>query len=145
MPIAVAPPATTASTKTSGKYVRWGLLGIVALAGILLGLLAANWPFTRQAIIERLEQVSSTRVEIRGFQKTFFPYPGCIAEEVTFRSIASANGPKAQDPVITIRRLTIESTFFGLLSKPGRIKSIVADPWQGSAWSAQDSTQILQI
>lgn len=127
MPIAVAPPETTATTKTRGRYVRWGLLGTVALAAILLGLLAANWPFTREGMIKRLEQASSTRVEMRGFHKTFFPYPGCIAEEVTFRPITSGNGPEAQAPIITIRRLTIESTFFGLLSKPGRIRSIVAD------------------
>lgn len=97
------------------------------MAGILLGLLAANWPFTREAMIKRLEQGSSTRVEMRGFRSTFFPYPGCIADEVTFHPIASTSGPGASDPVITIRRLTIESTFLGMLSKPGRIRSIVAD------------------
>src|SRR5215467_12098423 len=127
MPIATAPPETAATTKVRAKCVRWGLAGVVALAGILLGLLAANWPFTREAMIKRLEQASSTRVEMRGFQSTFFPYPGCIADEVTFRPIASANEPKSQAPVITIRRLVIESTFFGLLSKPERIRSIVAD------------------
>jgi hypothetical protein len=127
MPIATAPPETTATTKIRGKYLRWGLAGVVALAGILLGLLAANWPFTREAMIKRLEQASSTRVEMRGFQSTFFPYPGCIAEEVTFRPIASASGAKPQAPVIAIRRLTIESTFLGLLGKPGRIRSMVAD------------------
>src|SRR5437764_10467209 len=109
MPIAVSPPETTARTKTRSRYVRWGLAGIVALAGILLGWLAANWPFTQAAMIKRLEQASSTRVEMQGFRSTFFPYPGCIADEVTFRPIASMNGLKFQDPVITIRRLTIES------------------------------------
>jgi len=127
MPIATAPPVTAATTKTRGKYVRWGLAGVVALAGILLGLQAANWPFTREAMIKRLEQASSTHVEMRGFHSTFFPYPGCIADEVTFRPIASTSGPKPQDPVIAIRRLTIESTFLGLFRKPGRIKSIAAD------------------
>ena len=127
MPIATAPPETKPTTKTRGKYVRWALAGVVALTGILLGLLAANWPFTREAMIKRLEQASSTRVEMRGFRSTFFPFPGCIADEVTFRPIASANGPKPQDPVIAIRRLTIESTFLGLFRKPGRIRSIVAD------------------
>jgi|SRR5579864_192288 len=127
MPIATAPLETTITAKTRVKYVRWGLAGIVALAGILLGLLAANWPFTREGMIKRLEQASSTRVEMRGFRSTFFPYPGCIAEDVTFRLIAAANGPKSQDPVIIIHRLTIESTFFGLFSKPVRIRSIVAD------------------
>src|SRR5215831_1886243 len=127
MPIATAPPETAATTKVRAKCVRWGLAGVVALAGILLGLLAANWPFTREAMIKRLEQASSTRVEMRGFRSTFFPYPGCIADEVTFRPIASTSGPKLQDPVITIRRLTIESTFLGLFRKPGRIMRIVAD------------------
>jgi hypothetical protein len=127
MPIATAPPETTARVKRPRKYVLWGLLGVAALAGILLGLLAANWPFTREAMIKRLEQASSTRVEMLGFQSTFFPYPGCVAEEVTFSPIPPTNGPKPQVPVISIRRLAIESTFFGLFSKPGRIKSIVAD------------------
>src|SRR5579864_1610172 len=104
MPIATAPPERAATTKTRGKYVLWGLLGVAALAGISLGLLAANWPFTREGMIKRLEQASSTRVEMRGFRSTFFPYPGCVAEEVTFSPIASANGPKAQVPIIIIRR-----------------------------------------
>ena len=90
-------------------------------------MLAVNWPFTREGMIKRLEQASSTRVEMRGFRSTFFPYPGCIAEEVTFRRIAPAAGAEAQEPIITIRRLAIESTFFGLFSKPARIKSIAAD------------------
>src|SRR6478609_6073281 len=107
MPIASAPLQTTARARSPlRKYVLWGLLGIGALAGILLGLLAANWPFTREAMIKRLEQASSTRVEMRGFHSTFFPYPGCIADEVTFRPIASTSGLTSQDPVITIRRLT---------------------------------------
>lgn len=127
MPVGNAPPATTTKVKSPVKYVLWGLLGVAALAGILLGLLAANWPFTREAMIKRLEQGSSTRVEMRGFQSTFFPYPGCIAEEVTFRPIASSAGTKSQGPIITIRRLAIESTFFGLFSKPARIRSIAAD------------------
>lgn len=127
MPTATAPPETTARTTTRGKYVRWGLAGLVALVGILLGLLAANWPFTREAMIKRLEQASSTRVEMRGFRSTFFPFPGCIADDVTFRPISSTNGPTSQDHVITIRRLTIESTLMGLFRKPGRIRSIVAE------------------
>src|ERR1051326_5595067 len=127
MATATVPPETTARAKTRGKYVRCGLAGIVALAGILLGLLAANWPFTREAMIKRMEQASSTRVEMRGFRSTFFPYPGCIADEVTFHPIVSMNGARPSDPVITISRLTIETTFFGLLSKPGKIRSMVAD------------------
>jgi hypothetical protein len=127
MPIASAPPEEKARVKLPIKYIRWVLLGVAALAGILLCLLATNWPFTREAMIKRLERASSERVEMRGFKSTFFPYPGCIAEEVVFRPAAPGAGSRPQDPVITIRRLTIQSTFLGLLSKPGRIRSIVAD------------------
>ena len=36
-------------------------------------------------------------------------------------------GQKPAEPIITIRKFTIESTFSGLLSKPGRIRRIIAD------------------
>lgn len=75
----------------------------------------------------RLERASSAQVEMRGFHSTYFPFPGCVAEDVVFREKGSAPGQKAPDPIITIRKLTIESTFSGLLSKPGRIRRIIAD------------------
>ena len=78
-------------------------------------------------MIKRLERASSAQVEIHGFHSTYFPFPGCVAEDVVFREKTSAPGQKAPEPVITIRKLTIESTFSGLLSKPGRIRRIIAD------------------
>src|SRR5882757_2483944 len=89
--------------------------------------MAAKWPFTREAMTKRLERASSAQVEMRGFHSTYFPFPGCVAEDVVFREKASVAGQKPADPIITIRKLTIESTFSGLLSKPGRIRRIIAD------------------
>lgn len=76
---------------------------------------------------KRLERASSAQVEMRGFHSTYFPFPGCVIDDVVFRQKTSAPGQKPGDPFLTIRKLTIESTFAGLLSKPGRIRKIIAD------------------
>ena len=76
---------------------------------------------------KRLERASSAQVEMRGFHSTYFPFPGCVAEDVVFRQKSSAPDKSRSEPIITIRKLTIESTFSGLLSKPGRIRRIIAD------------------
>ena len=79
-------------------------------------------------MIKRLEKASSAKVEMRGFHSTYFPHPGCVAEEVVFLPAAASSGAAhSTAPIITIRKLTIESTLFGLLSKPHRIKRIIAD------------------
>src|SRR3977135_2834138 len=114
MPTEVAPPEKRVETKAPVKKLRWILLAGAAFAVVLLGRLAAKWPFAREAMTRRLEHASSTRVEMRGFRSTYFPYPGCVAEEVVFRPKTAATGTtKAPDPIITIRKLTIESTITG--------------------------------
>ncbi len=97
-------------------------------------------------MIKRLERASSAQVEMRGFHGTYFPFPGCIAEDVVFREKVPAVGQKQPEPIITIRKLTIESTFSGLLSKPGRIRRIIADglriqvPHEGANLHSQASS-----
>jgi hypothetical protein len=127
MPTEVAPPEQRVRTKRPTKKLLWIVLAGAVCAVILLSVLAAKWPFTREAMIKRLEHASSARVEMGGFRSTYFPYPGCVAENVVFRPKTPATGSNPADPIITIRKLTIESTFSGLLSKPGRIKTIIAD------------------
>jgi hypothetical protein len=126
-PTEVAVPEKTSATRAPAQKFRWILLGVSILAIVFLAIMAAKWPFTRQAMIKRLERASSAQVEIRGFRSTYFPFPGCIADDVVFRQKTSAPGRRPSDPIITIRELTIESTFSGLLSKPGRIRRIIAD------------------
>ncbi|HEU4415241.1 MAG TPA: hypothetical protein VFT65_10705, partial [Candidatus Angelobacter sp.] len=105
-----------------GKKVFWALLAVFVLCiGGMLVLLAVNWPFTREAMTKQLEHASSTKVEVRGFRSTYFPYPGCVLEGVTFRPAAVA-GAKPGEPIISIRRLTIESTFAGLFRKTKTIR-----------------------
>jgi hypothetical protein len=126
MPTEVASAEKTA-TKTPAQKFRWVLLAVSVCAVVFLGIMAAKWPFTREAMTKRLERASSAQVEMRGFHSIYFPFPGCVAEDVVFRSKTSVAGQKPPDPIITIRKLTIESTLSGLLSKPGRIRRIIAD------------------
>jgi hypothetical protein len=127
MPTEVAPPEQKITTKQYAKKLYWIPLAGAVCAVIFLSVLAAKWPFTREAMIKRLEHASSARVEMGGFRSTYFPYPGCVAENVVFLAKTPATGTNPADPIITIRKLTIESTLYGLLSKPGRIKRIIAD------------------
>ena len=115
-PTEVALPEKTAATRAPAQWFRWILLAVSICAVIFLAIMAAKWPFTREAMTKRLERASSAQVDIRGFHSTYFPFPGCIAEDVVFREKGSAPGQKPSAPIITIRKLTIESTFSGLLS-----------------------------
>jgi hypothetical protein len=127
MPTEIAPSEKRVESRTAARKLLWILPGIAVCAAIAVILVAIHWPFTRDGMTKRLEQASSARVEMRGFRSTYFPFPGCVAEDVVFHAVGPAAGPKADDPIISIRKLTIESTVLGLLSKPGRIRSIVAE------------------
>jgi len=126
MPTEVVSPKKI-TTRAPAQRFFWILLAVSICAVVFLGIMAAKWPFTREAMTKRLERASSAQVEMRGFHSTYFPFPGCVAEDVVFREKSSVAGQKPADPIITIRKLTIESTLSGLLSKPGRIRRIIAD------------------
>ena len=125
MSTVLASPEKNKARRAPAQRFRWILLGVSICAVVFLAIMAAKWPFTRQAMTKRLERASSAQVEMRGFHSTYFPFPGCVADDVVFRQ-KTASGQKPGDPFLTIRKLTIESTFAGLLSKPGRIRRIVA-------------------
>ena len=127
MSTVLASPEKTNATRAPAQRFRWILLAVSILAVVFLAIMAAKWPFTREAMTKRLERASSAQVEMRGFHSTYFPFPGCVIDDVVFRQKTSAPGQRPAEPIITIRKLTIESTFAGLLSKPGRIKRVIAD------------------
>lgn len=85
---------------------------IVFLGGlaILFVVLAWKWPFTQQAVIAPLQDQLGSVVQIGSFRQTYFPHPGCVADNVTFRRNATAPA------LITIQKLTIVGSYHGLLS-----------------------------
>ena len=106
--------STVSVPRPQPSRTRWRralLVVILCLAGLLLMtavILAAKWPFTRAALTQSLEQETQAQVQIGGLREIYFPHPGCIAQNVTMQRDAAS-------PKLTVRRLTIAGSYFGLL------------------------------
>lgn len=81
---------------------------LVAISYIIFVIL--NWPFTQQALIDVLQERSVRSVTIDHFYRTYWP-PGCVAEGISFLHRKHKN----KQPLITIRKLVIKSTYPRLL------------------------------
>ncbi len=96
------------------SLVKWAL--ILAAAVVAVGFAATfcvgAWAFRQARVLEELREVSDSQVQAAGFHRTYFPGPGCILENVTF-----VHGPNTTQPLITIERLTVQSTYFGILRR----------------------------
>src|SRR5579863_9413455 len=80
-----ANPAPPLRTK---RYVRWlvtAFVIVLVVVGIGLILIATHWPFTEKAVLADLQGRIADTVRIGSFRKQYFPYPGCVAEDVTFQ------------------------------------------------------------
>jgi hypothetical protein len=125
MPLATATPANAAQMR-SGRRRRLGKLAILAVivaAAALCAfalLLSRKWPFAQAAVLQNLQEASDSQVQFRTFHETFFPSPGCILEGLVFH-----HEPGETKPLITIRKLTIQGSYVGLLSR--RVSRIIAE------------------
>ena len=96
------------------KKRKWPLIAASVFFLLLLvdlGVLASQWPFTKQAVIKSLQKASDARVEIGRFRGIFFPYPGCVAEDVV---IHHPDDPSGQ-PLLTISTLTVQADYSRLV------------------------------
>jgi hypothetical protein len=101
---------------------RWWLVAgfvLVALVAGDLSYVALNWPFKEQSIIDALQEATLRTVTIGHFHKTFFP-PGCVAEQVQFEHRVHKNNP----PIISIRTLTINGSYWGLMTGQYRLSLV---------------------
>ncbi len=87
------------------------LLAALAILGFVV-VLASKWPFTRSKVTADLEGALHARVQIGKFHQTWLP-PGGVAEDVTF----TGNGTPSNSAPITVRKLTIRSSFHGLFTR----------------------------
>jgi hypothetical protein len=106
----------------SRRLIRW-LAIVVACAASLIAIaiivLALNWPFTRQALLDIMQERSVRTVTIDRFHVTYFP-PGCIAEGISFLHRKHKDKP----PLITIARLEVKGSYWGMLSLHKRLSSV---------------------
>jgi hypothetical protein len=82
-----------------------------AALGVATLLRSRFWPFEQKPVIQNLQEASDSQVQVRAFHRTYFPYPGCILDGVVF-----VHGTNAAKPLITIEKLTIRSTYLGILA-----------------------------
>ncbi len=95
------------------------ILACAALGATMFGL-SREWPFSEFQVLKNLREASDSQVQIHAFHQTYFPAPGCILEEVSFR-----HGSAETRPLITMVRLTIRGSYLGLLSH--RVSRITAE------------------
>lgn len=103
----------------SRKWLVIALVLAIALAGIGLLALAINWPFTQQALIDVLQERTVRSVTVGRFHITYFP-PGCVAERIQFLHRKHKN----KQPLITIDKLIIRSSYWGLIAPHKRLSSV---------------------
>jgi hypothetical protein len=98
---------------------RWVILGagVFALGAVVYcAVLALNWPFKKQAIVDVLEERSARHVVIDRFSRTYFP-PGCVAERIKFlRSIH-----KEREPLISVDKVVMTITYSRILMLQRRL------------------------
>lgn len=105
--------AATASASHRG-HRRLAIAVAVLLACLLVGGIVASlkWPFTQTAILQALKQETGGEVKVGSFHQMYWPKPGCIAENVSFRHSGDTNG----QPYLSIQSLKILGTYHGLLT-----------------------------
>ena len=113
------------AAKRRRNRIAVAVLGI-ALATVLLGgiVLALHWPFSKERITQSLQQAFPVTVTFDKFHSTYFPHPGCVAENVVFRRLGrSADLP----PIATIERLTFAAHYSELFLRPGYLARVITD------------------
>jgi hypothetical protein len=112
------------------RFIPAMLLFILVAASVILCIF---WPLRRAQVLKQLQEASQSKVQFADFHGTYFPRPGCLLEKVTFRLTSGQDSP----PFITVERLRIEGSFFGLLSKHVRLIKVegmrILVPPKGSA------------
>jgi AsmA-like protein len=93
----------------------WILVFGATLAVLISGAfiyLELHWPFTRSEVAKSLEDASSSKVEFGSFRSSYFPHPGCIAQNVVIYQGSQTDLP----PIVTIEKLSVQGSILGMLT-----------------------------
>ncbi|HLZ91599.1 MAG TPA: AsmA-like C-terminal region-containing protein [Candidatus Acidoferrum sp.] len=102
---------------------RWLIVtaaALLAFAIVGLILLALHWPFTRQRVIDGLQEDFHGTVTFRDFHLTFLPHPGCVAEGAALVRPGFPSSP----PFVSAQKLIIRAHYLDFLLRPGFISRI---------------------
>jgi hypothetical protein len=104
-----AAPKRTPNGVRTGKVILIVVASAICVAAIVG---ASLWPFSQARVRQNLREASDSEITVRSFRRTYFPYPGCVLEGVTFQ-----HGSPQNKPLISAEKVTIEGTYGGILTK----------------------------
>jgi hypothetical protein len=81
------------------------------------------WPYRYRNVEPTLESVFASQIKIDQYHRTYFPYPGFVADGVTLRRNSAPDLP----PVGSIQHVRVEGRWLDLLFLRRRIHSVTAE------------------
>jgi hypothetical protein len=114
------------------------LVVLIALAGWYLA--DRFWPYRYRNVKPLLESVLASQVTVREYRRTYFPYPGFVAEGLVLRRNSAPNLP----PVGTTGKLIVRGSWLDLLLLRDRVRLVdlvglhIVIPPVGSAANQED-------
>ena len=106
------------------RYIGVAGLAILLLAAIGLAIFLQHFPFSRKQVAQSLQEDFHGTISFAHFHRTYFPHPGCVAEELT---LVSSSAPPGSPPLVSVRRFTLHANYHDLLFRPGYISRIVLE------------------
>ena len=97
---------------------------VLLMAG--LSFLNAYWPYRYEKVEPTLEKIFASHVKIDHYHRTYFPYPGFVADGLTLRRNSAPDLP----PVGSVEHVRVEGSWLDLLLLRRRISTIYADGLQ---------------
>jgi hypothetical protein len=142
-----------ASTKKKGskwryRWLLWIAVAFVAMGCALVILVVIKSPFAQGKVAQDLEDTVRAKVTFGKFRMTYFPHPGCVAENVTF---ARAGSPESSPPLITVQRVEIEAHYADIIARPGYVALVklsglyVQVPAHGAGGKASPSNENSEV
>ncbi len=120
--IGLQPLPRSVKHPTRRRRIEWALriaVTVGVLAAIYIAILAMNWPFTQQAVIDALQERSLRTVTISHFSRTYFP-PGCTADDIRFLH----RRHKEKAPLITVGHLVLVTSYVRILTLQERLSLV---------------------
>src|SRR5579863_5755584 len=111
----------TRVSKVRGVKGAGILFAIVAIAG---GVLAACWPFTQSKVLKSIRESWPGPVKAGRVHSVFFPYPGCIIENLV---LALPSNRSREPALVTMKRARIQASYFGLILRPGYVTRLIVE------------------
>ncbi|TCK71578.1 AsmA-like C-terminal region-containing protein [Acidipila rosea] len=126
--MAVAPTIhvedSSGEARSSSRLRLFLLLPAAILICATAALALLGWrSYGRAKFIRDLGRNLASTVTVGSFRQVYFPHPGYIAENIVLTHIATGD----TRPWLTVRRVTVRGSYFGMLTSPTRVSSLVAE------------------